>query len=176
MAARKSKYSKGDVFTIPLIQDKVGWGQIFELDSKYSVYCVFFEYVSSSTLNGDIEQALSSPILLIGWTPSNQFTEKNRPVEQFWTIRGNYESQMPEVVFPVHKVGSGGVNYVVSHLGEKIRVATDEELDLLYNQSSRSSAGFRNLLISFLIDKAPLETDPKYRYDNLVGIRRRVNV
>jgi hypothetical protein len=128
--------SVGDIFQIPIDENRVGFGQIVarKLGPNPDLVIVF-DFADSPSVEyspDELKQIVEKPILLV----ANTFDVliKNGS----WKKIGNLESQLARVPLPCYKSGSGhfGRVAVESYDGKKRRIASREEIASLDNRNS----------------------------------------
>jgi len=127
--AKRFKLNKGDVFTIPLNEKEVGFGQVVsEYDKKSGGFLIaVFSFRANSIENIMVDDICRSEIVFLG------FTFDAKLYHGHWVIIGNYIENIPDIEKPYFKLGTPPDEiYLINMENErlaKISEATFEELD-----------------------------------------------
>lgn len=114
----------GDLFTIPLNGEEVGFGQIVARPNKATLIIVVYDLRSKVSESYNLEKVGSSNVLLLGYTLDAKLYHKH------WEIIGN--NPVKDVEMPIYKVGiPPGDIFITNYKGEVIRSCTVEEFDQL---------------------------------------------
>jgi hypothetical protein len=128
--AKRIKLAHGDVFTFPLSDGLLGFGQIF--GSEMVFHASLFGHVASDS--AEVDTALAGPIEVCGWTTDGAFYRNE------WNMIGNKPVDEDKIPKPLSKVVIGGAGdiWVNDWLGKPIRRATPGEAQFLDNHLSAS--------------------------------------
>lgn len=125
----RRKFGVGDVFTVVIDEDRVGFGQIVGTYGADAFYIAIFDAVGSDPSSIDLEQAVRQRVLFLALS----FDAKL--VAGHWKIIGRRPVQdgMP---LPAFKEAVGGPERidVVDFSGTRRRPASAAEVDLLPNR------------------------------------------
>jgi hypothetical protein len=120
----KHKTRIGDIFTVPISDNKMCYGQVVAAcDPIY--YMIAFDFVSGQSESAEIQKIVSLPILLLG----NFFDTLIKMGE--WKVVANTMPNLIRIPFPLHQVQMDGNTFVESWDGAHRRLATPEEARLL---------------------------------------------
>lgn len=125
MTRRRLKLQVGDVFSVPIDDSRVGYGQIVETwgQSGGQFYFAVFDGVYPRDQEPDIEAVLSSPVLLLALSMDALL------VHGHWQVCGNARVNRDRIPWPAYKEGVSppGTFDVVDASGERRRRATEDE-------------------------------------------------
>ena len=120
------KIREGDVFTIPIDIERVGFGQILRIPNKNNFIIVVYEFYSNTSDGHVLADIIKKPILLMGYTMDAKLYHRH------WLIIGNYLCNISDVPMPLFKIGvPPGDIYLLDFAGRVIRPCTVEEFDAL---------------------------------------------
>ncbi len=105
----KTKITEGDIFSVPLDQDRTGYGQVVEMFAKMLPYCVFY---SGLTDKGTVLE-FSKP-LLAGLTANAKIKNGD------WPLIGNERRNLGSILRPNFKVTISDNMYVVDFTGRHV--------------------------------------------------------
>lgn len=134
----KRRLQNGDVFSIPIAEDKFGYGQVIVKGSVF--YIVVFRGTSPDV--GGVSDALGSEIELCGWTLDGLIHVGH------WVVLGNFEIRRQSVPMPSYKVLINGEFFVESFDKSERRVATSNEVDFLDYRSTIAPIIFEDAIKS----------------------------
>ncbi len=136
----------GDIFQIPIDENRVGYGQIMarKLGPNPDLVVVF-DYISQASIvptQKELLKIVETPILFIANT-FDVLIENGR-----WKTIGNLKPNLERVPLPCYKMGSGhfGSVMVESYDGKKRRKAKKDEVAILDNRNSVSAMRVENVL------------------------------
>jgi hypothetical protein len=138
----KSHFKVGDVFSVPLDDDYVGYGQIVDSwsDSGGHFYFAIFDgvYLREETL--DLGDALSRPVAILALSMDPLLLHGH------WKVIGHHDV-VEGLPWPAYKedVSTPGAFEVVDHTGRLRRPATEEEVNRL---------PFRSVVAPIRLEKA----------------------
>lgn len=116
----------GDIFTLPVDDDRVGVGQIAAIYKEGEYYFAIFDSIFSSVPGPDIDEALNSPLLFLALSLDAKLYHKH------WIVIGN--RPVPEgLPMPAYKElrGTHGEFDVVDYSGKRRRPGVNAEGELL---------------------------------------------
>ncbi len=130
MTAKRSRpcLDLGDVFTIPLDDERVGYGQIVDRWGKSGghFYFAVFDGVHPADAEPDLDAVLAEPLALLGLSMDALLLHGH------WRVVGHREVDTAAVPWPAYKEGvSPRVFDVVDYTGQRRRRATPEEAEAL---------------------------------------------
>ena len=132
------RVSVGDVFTIPVDADRVGYVQAVS-GARLSFFFAVFRQVDHVNARPDIESLVAaSPLFLVETT----IVKIN---DGSWTKIG-HAPVAPDMPFPAFLIPRQGEVYVSDHHGTKVRLATQAERDRLDNRFSVSPVRLESAL------------------------------
>jgi hypothetical protein len=129
MAENKCIRTKvGNVFTIPLTPDKVGYGQV-AAGEHIVFYMLAFDYTTTPTEQCDIDAMTSSPMIFAGNFLDNSIKRGK------WKVVGNRAPNLTRMPFPAYRVKIGDDYWVESWDMRNRRLANEVEIALLDNRT-----------------------------------------
>jgi hypothetical protein len=140
--AKKLKLTEGDVFTIPLGNGEVGFGQIIAFPhSKNAFMMVVFDYKIKESDSYDIKSICQSPILLLGNSLDAKLYHED------WKIIGNNKENISRIVFPYYRLGTPPKDiYIVNYRGERLKEITEKVFNQLQYELNVSPIRYENAL------------------------------
>jgi len=133
---------------------------------------VVFEGKWSKNDTVSIVAIINTPILFIGFT-SDALLYHGR-----WIIIGNIISNLDSIVIPYYfKVGlPTEPQQLINYKLDVLRIATQQESDLLYRHHSMSPIGYQKMLQAYY-DIGDLDNeDIKYNYKHIIDIYTQLNL
>jgi len=122
MTARaKLKVTVGDVFQIPIDDNRVGYGQVVLRPEKPVLFICVFAATTRPDQLPNIDEIIGSDILLAGNTFDAKFNHGH------WTIVGNRTSNLTTIALPNYKSGMGDTAIVEAIDRSRRRPASKEE-------------------------------------------------
>jgi Immunity protein 26 len=125
MSRRRLKLRVGDVFSIPVDDDRVGYGQIVSTwgESGGQFYFAVFDGAYPSDEEPDFEAVLANPVILLALSMDALL------VHGHWQVFGNAEVDLDRIPWPAYKEGVSppGAFDVVDASGQRRRSAADDE-------------------------------------------------
>lgn len=140
--AKRLKLNIGDIFTIPLSDNEVGFGQIISFPiSKDQFIMVCFELKENKVGKYEVKKIIESPIIFLGYTV-DALLYHNR-----WEIIGNYTNNIEDYVLPYHKIGIPPSDaFMTDYKGNKVAKISGEVFEQLGFKTSVSPIRFQNAL------------------------------
>lgn len=119
----------GDVFSVPIDDERVGVGQIVATYGKDAYYFAIFDSVAASGASIQIDEALNERIVFIALSLDAKLAVGH------WSVVGNRPVR-PEMPLPAFKEAVGGPERidVVDYSGHRRRPAQGAEAQLLPNR------------------------------------------
>jgi len=125
MLKKEVKLQKGDIFTIPIDDNRIGYGQIIET-REHDFLIVVFDYSESDDNTTDLSAVVKSRKILMGNTLDAKFFNGD------WRIVGSVTDNLKEIPLPTYKIGLPGSLQAVSYYGNIVSTADVELDDLEY--------------------------------------------
>jgi hypothetical protein len=123
----KLKLKIGDIFTIPLGDHEVGFGQIINFPITKDVFIVvIFTHKQPKKISVNLSNICKSEILMLGYTTDAKLYHKH------WIVVGNYIDNIKNIELPIHKIGIQDDVYIINYKGEKIRKVYKDVKNLDY--------------------------------------------
>jgi len=137
---KRLKLKIGDVFSIPITKELMGYGQIVLAGTVQ--YIVAFEKAYPKEEKVDVERIISGNIFLVGHTTDA------RLYHGMWKIVGNAPVPKERIPFPCYKLCQGTADniVVVDFEGNILRTASKEEKQLLSYRPSFAPIRFEKAL------------------------------
>ena len=101
--AKRFKLNVGDVFTIPLTENEVGFGQCVTPHKKTSggVMIAVYPYKKNKNKNTDLTEVVNSEPLFLGYTFDALLCDLPR-----WKIIGHYIENIENIKLPYNRLGT----------------------------------------------------------------------
>src|SRR5258708_92779 len=119
------KLKVGDIFTIPISDDKTGFGQIIKIPNKSNFIIIVFKQVYSGKDWPSLDEIIKDEILFLGYTMDALLYHK------YWNIIGNNFSNLDKIKLPYFKLGTPPDMKIVNFKGDKVRKANKSEFENL---------------------------------------------
>lgn len=129
----------GDIFSIPIKETLLGFGQIIRKPA-FRLYIVVFEKIYSEASLPSPEEIVKAAPLLMGQTLDGLLYNNT------WKIVGNIKSNITNFPFPYYKLGTPPDILLVDYKGERLRTATRLEVDCLNYETTLSPIYFEEAL------------------------------
>jgi Immunity protein 26 len=117
------KLRVGDVFTIPIDNIRVGFGQLISMPNKDSLIIAVFDFSCLKENEYFMDKICESEIIFLGYTLDAKLYHKH------WVIIGNYTNNINNIYLPYFKIGSPPNIHITNYKGESIRRAENSEFD-----------------------------------------------
>jgi co-chaperonin GroES (HSP10) len=130
----KIRFKIGDVFSVPIDNDRLGYGQVVDVFEKVLIYCVFYSHLLTRE-----PKLTPSDILLAGITARAKIENGD------WQVVGNEIRNLNDIKRPSFKVMIDERMHIVSFSGQTKRKIEEEEADILT---------FRNVVAPIRYEKA----------------------
>lgn len=123
------KLKIGDVFSLPIDDERVGFGQIVATYGKDAYYFAIFDSVAAAGTSIDLDKALNERIVFLALSLDAKLAVGH------WSVVGNRPVR-PGTPLPAFKEAVGGPERidVVDYSGQRRRPAQGAEADLLPNR------------------------------------------
>ena len=136
------KLKVGDIFTITISNDEIGFGQIVAFPNVFTLLIIVFDKKQKIDAEYDFNEILSSRILFLGYTLDAKLYHKH------WKVIGN--NPVTNVEFPYHRLGTPPHEiYITDFKGKRIRPCTIEEFDKLDYETVIAPVRYENALKAF---------------------------
>lgn len=124
--ARRKRLRAGDVFTIPLDDERVGYGQIVHSSGHGHYYFAVFEEAYSRREEPDLEAVIAGRLALLALSLDALLYHGH------WRVVGHREVDPQELPWPAYKEAVSPDSFqVVDYTGERGREATTTEAEQL---------------------------------------------
>jgi len=137
------KLKPGDVFAIPIDDDKEGFGQIVLVPNKSNFIVVVFERSYRRNHRPAFEEIVNDKILLLGYTMDALFYHKK------WQMIGNITSNLKTIKLPYYKLGTAPNCKLVNYEGKTIGKISRDIFDKLNYQKVVAPIRYENALKAF---------------------------
>jgi hypothetical protein len=135
----KPRAKIGDVFSIPIDDRRVGYGQVvLKNHCSFPIYIVVFGASHDRNQEISLDEITSDEIALVGATMDA------RIYHGMWTIVGNHLPDRSRIPKPNFKVYVGGCDFIEDFDGNRLRQATPEDIRTYDNRWSRSPMCFES--------------------------------
>jgi hypothetical protein len=142
---KKLKLKEGDVFTIPLGNDYIGYGQITTFPNSRDVFvlCVF-DFKNIIGVSTSLEAICNSPIIFLGYSTDAKLYYKD------WEILGNFPGNLSNVKLPYYKIGIPPNDlYLVNFKGERLKEIGENIFAQLNYQANFAPIRYENALKAY---------------------------
>jgi hypothetical protein len=137
------KLKVGDVFTIPISDDKTGFGQIIKIPNKSNFIIIVFKQAYPDKDWPSTDEIIKDEILFLGYTMDALFYHK------YWHIIGNNTSNLNKISLPYFKLGTPPDMKIVNFKGDKVRKANKSEFDNLEYETVVAPVGYEAALQAY---------------------------
>lgn len=137
------KLKTGDIFTIPVTEDEIGFGQIINIPNKNNFIIVVFKEIYAGKDWPSINEIIQNEILFLGYTLDALLYHK------FWKIIGNKVSNLQAIKLPYYKLGTPPDIRIVNYKGDEIRKASKYEFDNLEYKTVVAPIRYENALKAY---------------------------
>lgn len=121
------KLQEGDIFSIEIDNDHLGYGQIVAVPDKNKFMIIVFKNKRNKNEKNSLQDIINDEILLLGYTLDAKFYHKN------WIIVGNEKTNLTTIRYPKYKLGSIEPFTLLDHNGREIKkIGKAEAEDLAY--------------------------------------------
>jgi len=139
----KFKIIEGDVFTIPLNDKEVGFGQVVAPYDKTSggFMVAVFDFKADDTQNISLNDVCNSELLFLGFTFDAKIYHKD------WVLMGNYTDNIKTIVMPYFRLGTPPNDiYIVNYKGERLKSISENVFAELAYQTEIAPIRYQNAL------------------------------
>jgi hypothetical protein len=137
------KLKPGDVFAMPIDDEKEGFGQIVVVPNKSNFMIVVFERSNSRNRRPALEEIVNDKILFLGYTMDALLYHKE------WQLVGNVSSNLKTIKLPYYKLGTPPDCTLVNYEGKTIRKISRDIFDKLNYQKVVAPIRYENALKAF---------------------------
>lgn len=138
------RLKEGDVFTIPINETSLGFGQIVCVPNNNNFMIIVFKGQYDIDNLPVLSEVLSNEILLLGYTLDAKLYHKH------WEIKGNLGVNLDKIQLPYFKLGTPpGRISLLDHKGVELRECTKEEFEKLNYLTVVAPARYENALKAF---------------------------
>jgi Immunity protein 26 len=117
------KLKVGDIFTIPVSDEKTGFGQIINIPNKNNFIIAVFEKVYTGKEWPGLDEIITDRILFLGYTMDAKLYHEH------WKIIGNDSSNVSKVKLPYFKLGTPPDMQIINYKGDRLRKASKDEFN-----------------------------------------------
>lgn len=143
MSRRRLKLRVGDVFSVPVDDNRVGYGQIAATwgESGGQFYFAVFDGVHPRDEKPDLDGVLAEPLILLALSMDALL------VHDHWQVVGHGQVDDDRIPWPAYKEGvlPPGTFEVVDYAGRRRRLASEDEVE---------SLPFRTVVAPIRVEKA----------------------
>ncbi len=142
---KKLRLNVGDIFTIPLGNGEMGFGQIVSFPRSKDVFImIVFDQKMSENENYDIDKIIKSDILFLGYTTDAKLYHKH------WNIIDNSNTNIASIVMPYYRLGTPPHEiYLINYKSECICKVSEEEFNQLDYLTNYAPIRYENALKAF---------------------------
>ncbi len=120
---KRTKIRKGDIFSIPINENEVGFGQIIYMEADCLFLAVFFDYKTSISEKYEITDIINSKIIFMGNTFDSLINDINE-----WKIIGNSLANIEKYEMPLYRLGHPEREmFIVNYKNQIVRECTETE-------------------------------------------------
>ncbi|MCC7245458.1 MAG: hypothetical protein IT269_07255 [Saprospiraceae bacterium] len=143
---KKKILTKGDIIAIPLEQNSLGFGQcVSDYNHKSGGFMIsIFNFQSNSMTENDIDHAIESKIIFLGYTFDAKIYHKH------WHVIGNRVHNINAIQMPFFKLGTPPDEiYLSDYLGNRICKITEYQFNQLPYLSEIAPVRYENALKAY---------------------------
>ncbi|WP_306353666.1 Imm26 family immunity protein [Flavobacterium sp. '19STA2R22 D10 B1'] len=136
------KLKIGDIFTIPLSEKEVGFGQIvcFPNSKNAFIMCVF-DIKQSKETPIEIQKICNTPLLFLGYSTDAKLYHKH------WEIIGNSIKNIDSITMPYFRLGTPPKDiYLINYKGDRLKSINIKEFDMLDYETNYAPIRYENAL------------------------------
>lgn len=128
---KKIKLKIGDVFTMPISEEKAGFGQVVKIPVSSGVFIMaVFKKIYFIQNSPSLDEIIDDEVLFLGYTMDALLYHK------YWHVIGNISSNLDKIKLPYYKLGTPPDMQIVNYKGDRIRKAKKDEFDKLEYETS----------------------------------------
>lgn len=118
--------NEGDIFTLPIDSESVGFGQVVCIPNKNNFIVAIFDVKSNEKDIPSLSKIVAKDIILFGYTMDAKLYHNH------WKIIGNETSNIDKIKMPTYKLGTPPSDlFMTNHKGEIIREINVNEFEKL---------------------------------------------
>jgi Immunity protein 26 len=137
----KPRIKVGDVFSIPIDENRVGYGQvIFKNHSSFPIYIAVFRTVYECSSQVAPSAITNDEIALVGGTMDALICHGR------WNILGNVSPDLARIPRPNFKVIFDNIDYLEDFDGNRLREATSIDVRYYDDRWTRAPIAFQSAL------------------------------
>ncbi len=137
------KLKVGDIFTIPITNEKTGFGQIFIIPNQNNFIIVVFEKVYTGQDWPSLNEIIVDKILFFGYTMDALLYHK------YWQIIGNNSSNLDKIKLPYYKIGTPPDCKLVDYKGKVIGKISKDKFEKISYQEIIAPVRYENALKAY---------------------------
>jgi hypothetical protein len=137
------KLKPGDIFTIPISEEKSGFGQIIFIPNKNNFIIEVFEKVYTGHEWPSLKEIINDKILFFGYTMDALLYHK------YWKIIGNDSSNLKKIKLPFYKLGTAPDYKLVDYRGKVIGKINGDKFEKLSYQEIIAPIRYENALKAY---------------------------
>jgi len=134
------KLKVGDIFTIPVNDEKTGFGQIIKIPNKSNFVIVVFNEIYAGRNWPGLTEIVNDKILFFGYTMDAKLYHKH------WKIIGNDSINVSKIKMPFYKLGTPPDCKLTDYKGNILRRITKDIFDRLNYQEVIAPVRYENAL------------------------------
>ncbi len=141
----KFQLKLGDIFTIPINDKEVGFGQIVVFPRTKDVFIMrVFNGKNDKKEKVDIETICNSSTLFLGYSTDAKLYHKD------WNIIGNSTVGLDKIVLPYHKLGTPPKDiYITNYKGERLQEIDELTFQNLSYETNFAPVRYENALKAY---------------------------
>ncbi len=132
-----------DIFTIPIDEDKIGFGHVIYIPNKNYFLIGVYETAYYKSKLPRLEEIVKGKILFLGYTLDAKLFHKH------WVIIGNYVASVSSILLPYFKLGTPPDVKIVNFKGDIIRKAKQNEAEKLDYETVVAPIRYENALKAY---------------------------
>lgn len=138
------KLKEGDIFTIPINEKSIGFGQIICIPNNNNFLIIVFKIKWDNDSYPLLEDITSNEILLLGYTLDAKLYHKH------WKIIGNIVVKKNQIKMPHYKLGTPpGEIYLLDYKDSILRACSIDEFEKLNYRTVIAPIRYENALKAF---------------------------
>lgn len=137
------KFRVGDIFTIQVSEDKIGFGQIIEIPNKDNFIIAVYKTIYTGKDWPSLQEIVEDEVLLLGYTLDAKLYHKH------WKIIGNLSLPPGKVKLPFFRLGTAPDYKLVDYKGQVIKNIGLELFNCLNYQTVIAPVRYENALKAY---------------------------
>lgn len=130
----------GDIFTIKVDENRIGFGQVVALPQKNILIIAVFDKIANIDQKIDCSEIVNAEVLFLGCTLDAKLYHKH------WNIVGNICDNITSISLPYNILGTAPEIYLTDYMGNRLRKASNEEIKLLDYETIIAPVRYENAL------------------------------